>query len=127
MIAARVASMINDLGFWCTESCGLNHYKSVQVNWVGLFDACARMRHGGNWPSAVPHNVAHFDHAIKTKQTGAMRLFPTWHFTGSNERAFNQYNGSLTTHRDIGESKILGNNDSYNWIKNQAISAGVAF
>jgi len=74
----------------------------------------------------VPGNVAHFDHAIKTgtKQW----YFPTWHFSGSNERAFTNDDGSLTTHADIGMSVILGNrNNAYPWIKGQAIAAGVAF
>lgn len=123
MVAAYVASLIDGLGFWCNDCELLKHYKPVTVNWVGLFDTVSMARDRG-FPRAVPGNVAHFDHAIKTAK---QRKFPTWHFTGGNERAFNRRDGSPTTHRDIGESKILNNNDSYIWIKGQAVAAGVAF
>ena len=123
MIASMVAKMLNDLGSWCNECSTLKHYQPVAVNWVGLFDAVARTKDIG-YPTAVPGNVARFDHAIKRKKQWP---FTTWHFSGSNERAFYRKDGSPTSHRDIGESKILGNNSSYDWIKGQAIAAGVAF
>jgi RHS repeat-associated protein len=127
MIASMVAKMLNDSGLWCNECFTLKHYQPVKVNWVGLFDAVSMMKDMG-FPTAVPSNVAHFDHAIKTKHTGKQRIFPTWHFSGSNERAFNNNDGSLTTHADIGMSVILGNhNDVYPWIKGQATAAGVGF
>jgi len=123
MIAATVAKLLNNNGCWCIECGSFKHYQPVAVNWVGLFDAVSMMDNVG-LPTEVPSNVAHFDHAIKTMDQA---LFPTWHFDGGNERAFYRYDGTQTSHRDIGESKILGNNDSYNWIRQQAIAAGVAF
>ena len=120
IIAAGVAKMLNDEGCDCCKT----HYQPVSVNWVGLFDAVA-MTPGGWWPKAVPGNVAHFDHAVKTKE---QRFLPTWHFTGNQtEEAFIRYSGASTSHRDIGESYKLGNNYSYIWIKSTAISAGVGF
>ena len=127
MIAALVAKTMNDAGFVCNECSGLNRYKPVRVNWVGLFDAVAMTTDVG-FPTAVPPNVTHFDHAIKTDHTGKQMLFPTWHFSGSNEATFLNFDGSTTTHADIGMSVILGNhNNVYPWIKNQAIAAGVGF
>ena len=73
MIAARVAKMVNDLGFWCRECETLVHYHPVNVNWVGLFDECARMKDTGNWPTSVPGNVAHFDHATKTEKATGLK------------------------------------------------------
>ncbi len=130
VIAVQVATLIDELGFWCRECSFLRHYQDVKVNWIGVFDAVARMPWGTglSWPGVVPDNVTQFDHAIKTDTESAyQRLFPTVHYSSGNERAFNQYDGSLTTHADIGESRKRGNNDSYNWIKSQAISAGVKF
>ena len=127
MIAALVAKTMNDAGFVCSECGSLNRYKPVMVNWVGLFDAVAMTTDVG-FPRAVPPNVAHFDHAIKTDHTGKQLLFPTWHFSGSNEAPFYNFDGTTTTHADIGMSVILGNhNNAYPWIKNQAIAAGVGF
>ena len=126
MIAAYVAELLKS-GCWCLECGNLQRYVPVQVNWVGLFDAVG-MTTGITFPRPVPSNVAHFDHAIKTQQDGWQSIFPTWHFSGGTERAFNNYDGSLTTHADIGMSVILGNhNGAYPWIKNQAVAAGVAF
>jgi hypothetical protein len=127
MIAALVAQTMNDGGFVCPGCNGSKRYRPVKVNWVGLFDAVA-MTDDIGFPTRVPSNVARFDHAIKTKHTGKQLLSPTWHFSGSNERAFNNNDGSLTTHADIGMSVILGNiNYAYPWIKGQAIVAGVGF
>jgi hypothetical protein len=53
-------------------------------------------------------------------------MFPTTLY-GQNERAFNLYYGAKTTHNDIGNFHTLMNNDSYDWIKNRAKLAGVAF
>jgi hypothetical protein len=77
------------------------------------------------WPRAVPGNVAHFDHAIRTSTD--QPLFPTWHFSGGTERAFNNYYGTPSSHSDIGMSYILQSNESYDWIKAQARAAGVGF
>ncbi|NMC83031.1 MAG: RHS repeat-associated core domain-containing protein, partial [Armatimonadetes bacterium] len=130
MIASRVAKMLQYTGVRCpAKGLSWDEYRPVKVNWVGLFDAVAMTPDFPNvFPTAVPPNVAHFDHAIKTKHTGKQRMFPTWHFSGSTERAFNNKDGSLTTHADIGMSVILGNhNDAYPWIRGQAIAAGVSF
>ena len=128
MIAARVAQMISDGGFWCNNDCGYN-LKNYQANiqWIGLFDAVSMiMTNEGGWPKAVPQNVLHLDHAVKTKNPSSLP-YPTWHFTGSknNERPFYNHNGTLTSHGDIGISG--NNNDAYIWMKSQAIAAGVKF
>jgi len=129
MISVRVANMLNDLGCWCFECGTLNHYKPVEVNWVGAFDAVRRQKDSYNWPSKVPSNVAHFDHAVKTKRTGAyQRLMETVHFTGGNELSFDNFDGTKSTHADIGMSVVNGNiNGAYPWIKSQGIAAGVHF
>jgi hypothetical protein len=75
------------------------------------------------WPNSVPRNVQHFSHAIKTARQAK---FPTTTF-GSGERAFYKKNGTPTLHSDIGKSKLLGNNDAYEWIRQRAIDAGVKF
>lgn len=128
IIAASVAQSLNVSGCWCLNKGRLTQHKPVHVNWVGLFDAVAMTKVGGPFPASVPSNVAHFDHAIKTDHAGRQKGFPTWHFRGSNERAFKNKDGTLTTHADNGMSVILGNhNDAYSWIKAQAIAAGVSF
>jgi hypothetical protein len=130
MVVALVAEMLNVSGVSC-PGYGLswNTYRPVKVNWIGLFDAVAQMPGAaGVFPTAVPSNIAHFDHAVKTKHTGKQKLFPTWHFSGENKREFYNDDGSLTTHEEIGRSVALGNhNNAYRWIRGQAIAAGVAF
>jgi len=120
IIVMGIAKKLNDDG--CT--CSGKKHKPVNVNWIGLFDAVAQIPGPHWWPKTVPSNVSNFDHAIKTAH---QLLFPTYHFTGGTEQAFNRYDGTPTLHVDIGESKKLGNNNSYNWIKSKAIAAGVAF
>jgi hypothetical protein len=110
--AAMVAKNLNDVGCRCGGwwVFGGTWCKPVKVNWVGLFDAVAMTGNQDSlWPRTVPPNVAHFDHAIKTAKQW---MFPTWYFGGSNERAFNRYNGTPTSHSEIGESRKEGNNDS---------------
>jgi RHS repeat-associated protein len=126
IIAAGVAKTLNDLGCDC---CGTLH-KPVPVNWVGLFDAVAKMPFDRWWGRSVPPNVAHFDHAVKTWYDQPL-VSPTWHFTGENAREFYRtdwaYEGSPTSHSDIGMSYLLQTSDAYNWIVTQAIAAGVGF
>lgn len=100
-------------------SCNGNTY-SVSVNWIGLFDA-VNMIWGGGWPSTVPGNVKHFDHAIKTM---SQIVFPTVLF-GGNEVPFTRYDGSDTSHNDIGANRV--NNEAFHWIREQAIAAEVPF
>jgi len=119
-IAAEVAQLLNDVG--C--DCGCGRQRPIPVNWVGLFDAVA-MTPGGWTPNSVPPNVAHFDHAIKTKK---MFFYPTHHFAGSTERAIYNYDGTVTSHADVGMSVIRNNkNDAYDWIKGTAVASGVGF
>jgi RHS repeat-associated protein len=131
VICMGVAKMLNDDGckcggFWVF---GGTRYKPVDVNWIGLFDAVEMVLAPGQllgdsfFPGTVPDNVKHFAHAIKTEKQW---MFPTTLY-GQNERAFNLYYGAKTTHNDIGNSHTLMNNDSYDWIKNRAKLAGVAF
>jgi hypothetical protein len=125
IIAAGVAKMLNDLGCDC---CGKRD-RPVPVNWVGLFDAVAQMPFDVWWPRAVPSNVAHFDHAVRTSTD--QPLFPTWHFTGENAREFYRtdwlYEGSPTSHSDIGMSWTLQTSKAYEWIVERAVAAGVGF
>jgi RHS repeat-associated protein len=125
IIAAGIAKMLNDEGCDC---CG-GKTAPVPVNWVGLFDACARIPFSGWWGNSVPPNVAHFDHAVKT---GHSIPYPTFHFAGENAKQI--YNddgtpgGTLTTHGQVGMSKALGNeNPAYPWMMGRAMQAGVKF
>lgn len=125
MVAALVAQTMNDAGFVCNECAGLTRYRPIRVNWIGLFDAVA-MTHDVGFPKKVPPNVAHFDHAVKTTLT--QPYFPTWHFSGSNEEPFNNWDGTASEHADIGMSVILGNrNNAYPWLKLRASLVGVGF
>jgi RHS repeat-associated protein len=119
-IAAEVAQLLNDEG--C--DCGCGKQSPIPVNWVGLFDAVS-MTPGGWVPNSVPPNVAHFYHAVKTK---SMFLFPTHHFAGETAKNIYNYDGSVSSHADVGMSVIRGNtNDAYPWIQGTASSSGVGF
>lgn len=131
VICMGVAKMLNDDGckcggFWIF---GGKRYKPVDVNWIGLFDAVEMVLAPGQllgasfFPGTVPGNVKNFAHAIKTEK---QQMFPTTLY-GQHERAFNRNDGRKTTHNDIGNSNTLGNNEAYNWIKTEAIIAGVEF
>jgi RHS repeat-associated protein len=119
-IAAEVAQLLNDLG--CPCACG--RQKPVPVNWIGLFDAVS-MTPGGWVPNSVPPNVAHFYHAVKTKK---MFFYPTHHFAGETAKSIYNYDGSVSSHADVGMSVIRNNkNDAYPWIQGSAVSSGVGF
>ena len=127
MIASYIARRLNEFGLACKTCHGFEFHYGVKVNWVGLFDAVSMMENIG-FPTTVPPNVAHFDHAIKTKHDGKQSIFPTWHFSGSNEEEFMNNDGSRTMHDDIGMSVILKrDNNVYPWMRQQAITAGVGF
>ena len=129
VIAVRVAEMLDKQGIWCNGCTGFVNHK-VGIKWVGLFDAVGMFRrdHAGHWPTEIPANVHQADHAIKTLRTGKQELFPTWHFKGASDLAFNNKDGSKTTHHDIGCSHKEGDkNDAFIWMKQRAIRAGVAF
>ncbi len=119
--AVLVAQLLNERG--CNCGCGWD--KPIPVNWIGLFDA-VNMRFVEP-PMAVPSNVAHFYHAVKTSTS--QWYYPTFHFTGGTEyRVFNYRAPYLTSHSDVGESVIKGNiNDAYPWIENSAVASGVKF
>jgi hypothetical protein len=133
-----VAKLLNIEGCKCGGILGVfgKRYQPVEVNWIGLFDAVEQVFFEANrllpgdqgFPSTVPNNVKNFAHAIKTKNEffEDRLIFPTTRF-GRNEVGFNKTGGSPTNHGDIGKSKSLGNNRAYEWIKSQAISAGVDF
>ena len=136
-IAMGVAKMLNNEGCRCGGFLGFGskRYAPVEVNWIGLFDAVEqvffefhRILPGDQgFPGTVPGNVKSFAHAIKTKKQFIedRLIFPTTRF-GRNERAFYQKDGiTPTTHGDIGTSRT--NNDAYDWIKSEAIKAGVDF
>lgn len=129
--------MLNEDGCKCGGFLGIGarRYRPVMVNWIGLFDAVERVYAPGRllpgdqgFPSALPSNVKSFAHATKTKTDGFQQgtVLKTTYY-GINERAFDRYDGTTTTHSDIGESGKQSNNASYEWIKNQAIAAGVDF
>ncbi|MCO5053799.1 MAG: hypothetical protein M9920_16095 [Verrucomicrobiae bacterium] len=126
IIAAGVAKMLNDLGCDC---CGTRD-KPVPVNWVGIFDAVAKMPFDRWWGTSKPANVAHLDHAVKTWHDQPI-VSPTWHFTGENAREFYRtdwlYEGSPTSHSDIGMSWTLQTSKAYEWIVERAVAAGVGF
>lgn len=136
-IVLGVAKELKNSGCKCGGFLGFGgeRFRPVEVNWIGLFDAvemvldATRVLLGDQgFPSYVPDNVKHFAHAIKTDTTSmGQRIFPTTYF-GWNERAFMNYDGSLTTHNDIGNSRSLGDNNlAYIWIKIEAERAGVEF
>ena len=116
-IVMGVAKKLNDDGCKCGGFFG-TRYKPVEVNWIGLFDAVemiydtipctlipVEILPGDNaWPDSVPSNVQGFGHAVKTEK---QRMFPTTNF-GQNKKAFKRYDGNLTNHSDIGESKKKG-------------------
>jgi hypothetical protein len=121
-----VAKYLNNSGCECEGV----RYQPVNVNWIGLFAAVEMIPNpvevlpgDQTWPNSVPKNVQHFSHAVKTAHQA---MYPTTSF-GSGEKAFYKHNGMPTEHGDIGKSKLLGNNYAYEWIKQQAIAAGVEF
>jgi RHS repeat-associated protein len=120
-----VARMLNDDGCRCPDKT----HKPVEVNWIGLFDAVEMVYAPGRllpgdqgFPGFVPGNVKHFAHAIKTAWWEP--YFPTTRY-GRNERPFDLNVRGRTTHSDIGRNSQ--NNDAYNWIKSEAVNAGVIF
>jgi hypothetical protein len=78
-------------------------------------------------PGAVPPNVAHFYHAVKTSTS--QWYFPTYHFSGGIEHKVYNYDPPIpSTHSDVGESVAKGGiNDAYPWIEGSAIASGVKF
>ena len=132
VVCMGVARMLDEDGCRCKGLLGLGskHYRPVDVNWIGLFDAVEMVAAPGRllpgdqgFPGTVPTNVKSFAHAIKTDK---QLIFPTTRY-GRNEKEFRKADGGLTNHSDIGESKKRGNNEAYEWIKNHAISSGVSF
>lgn len=138
-IAMGVAKMLNNEGCRCGGGIlgfGSQRYAPVEVNWIGLFDAVKMVFKPTElfpltqvFPDTVPGNVKNFAHAVKTKTDYLedQLVLPTTWF-GRNERAFYKHNGETTNHGDIGGVKNgRENNNSYNWIKSEAIKAGVDF
>jgi RHS repeat-associated protein len=119
--AVEVAQLLNDLG--CNCGCGIK--KPIPVNWIGLFDAVNMTI--VQPPGAVPPNVAHFYHAVKTSTS--QWYFPTYHFSGGIEHKVYNYDPPIpSTHSDVGESVAKGGiNDAYPWIEGSAIASGVKF
>ena len=130
VIVMGVANLLNFPGCRCDGSGPCvrffgTRYLRIQVNWVGLFDAVSMTSSLWWVPHDVPPNVLRFDHAMKT--TRSQPQYPTFRFNQATEEFFDQFNGSPTTHADIGMSKIRSNNNAYNWIKDEAIANHVAF
>ncbi len=100
-------------------------YKPVPVNWIGLFDAVdmtpnpADALPGVGWPDAITPNVGRLDHARKT---GWQPFFPTTKVKGQNVQEFNRYDGTHTSHNDIGAQL---NNGALDWMIKSAQAAGV--
>jgi RHS repeat-associated protein len=129
VIALEVGDRLNSVGCCCyydgdgwpgdqSGGCSsLRRTSLIEVNWMGLFDA-VRMT-AEPWNTAFTPNVRNGYHARKTKW---QLIFPTAD-TGGIQGWFWRFDGSKTTHSDIGVDR--SNNTAYHSIVSSAIASGV--
>lgn len=123
----EIAQTLNDKGCsccgkWYKPFSGIQ-LKPIPINWMGLFDAVDMSIGAISTSSTVPPNVMWVSHAMKSED---QIMFPTIQYPNNmpGSRMFWRYDGSPTTHNDIGRRR--DNNGAFNWMVEEARNAGIS-